>query len=54
MNSLVFVSDPILKLNGTLLISGVKYQVDEQSGTMTVLTVTKPDAFKLIEEPESQ
>lgn len=52
INSLVFVSDPILKLNRTMLISSVKYQVDDQSGTLTVLTVTHPDAFKLLEEPE--
>lgn len=53
ISSLVFVYDPVLKLNETMLISSVRYQVDDQNGSLTILTVTKPDAFKLIEEPET-
>ncbi len=53
INSLVFVEDPLLKRQERLLISGVQFQVDDKAGTLTMLTVTKPDAFKLIEEPES-
>lgn len=53
INTLVFVSDPVLKLKETMLISGVQFQVDDTGGSLTILTVTKPDAFKLIEEPET-
>jgi prophage tail gpP-like protein len=53
INTLVFVSDTVLKLRETMLISGVQFQVDDQGGSLTMLTVTKPDAFKLIEEPET-
>jgi prophage tail gpP-like protein len=52
INTLVFCSSPSAKSNGTFLISGVVFTLDENGGQVTEITLVKPDAFKLIREPE--
>lgn len=45
INALVPVNAPMLGIKGTLLISQAVYSLDE-SGTLTELTLRRPDAFK--------
>lgn len=52
LNSLVWVDSPMLALKDTMLITGVSYQLDDTAGSLTEITVTPPDAYKLIPERE--
>lgn len=52
INRLVQVTDPLLKLNQPMLIAGVNFRVDHEGGSITELTVTDPDAYRLMPEPE--
>ncbi|MDA3920967.1 MAG: contractile injection system protein, VgrG/Pvc8 family [Salinisphaera sp.] len=47
-NRIVRVEDHWLGLRGDYLISAVRYAVDESGGQVCELTVTSPDAFKLL------
>lgn len=51
VNSRVAVRSPTLGLDREMLISGVTNSLDEE-GTLTRLSVVRPDAFELLAEPE--
>lgn len=51
-NTLVKVIDQRAVLNRTMLISGVSYRRDEQSGTTCILDLVMPEAFDIIPESE--
>lgn len=51
-NSLTRVRDSILAIDQDMLIVGVRYELSEEAGTRTALTVVHPDAYKLIPLPE--
>lgn len=50
-NRVVHVNDKWMRLDDDLLISGVALMLDED-GTRAELSLTRPDAFKLIPQPE--
>lgn len=54
VNSLVFLKASAAKANGTFLISGVVYTLDDDGGTITELTLVKPEAYQLIREVEDK
>ena len=47
INTLVAVNSDWLSINGDLLITGVSFSKNNQSGTTTQLTLMRPDAFEL-------
>jgi prophage tail gpP-like protein len=50
VNKLVRVNSPLLKLNETLLIASISYILSPEEGTVTKLSVARPEAFQLIRE----
>lgn len=50
INSLVHIKDPLLKLDEVMLIASTTFKQDNQSGTITELSLVPPDAYKLIRE----
>ena len=54
-NRLVRVKSPTLDLDDMLLIKDCRYSKDLTNGTVTELTLTRPDAFTLLPEiPKGQ
>lgn len=51
-NTLVKVADARAQLNREMLIAGVSYRRDEQSGTTCTLDLTMPEAFDIMPESE--
>ena len=47
LNTLVLVKDPFLEINKDLLIANVRFSIDNDSGTMTELTITHPKSVEL-------
>ncbi|KKM77204.1 hypothetical protein LCGC14_1372370, partial [marine sediment metagenome] len=47
LNSLVQVRDSFLQINSTLLIASVNFTINNDQGTVTILTLMHPDAFTL-------
>ena len=45
LNALVRVKDSVLGINATLLIAAVAFSVDDTTGTITRLSVVKPETF---------
>lgn len=46
VNKLVSLKSPTTRINGTLLITQAVYSVDKDSGTMTTLSLKRPEAFR--------
>jgi prophage tail gpP-like protein len=46
INALVDVKIPKIGLNGTFLISSVRYSIDQGGGTITTIALESPDAYK--------
>jgi prophage tail gpP-like protein len=53
-NVLVDVQDPLMKINGRLLISQVTFSIDENGGRMTMLEVAPKEAFDLVPMPQKE
>jgi prophage tail gpP-like protein len=50
-NGTLKVQDEFVGFNSTLVIAAVKYALDENGGASTVLSVTRRQAFSLIQQP---
>lgn len=48
LNTLVYTVLPSAKIRETLLVAGVTYLLEENAGTVTELTLVKPEAYRLI------
>lgn len=52
-NLLVTVRSPMLRVDGDMLITGVRYELDQRSGATATLDLARPDAFEPKPEVES-
>lgn len=51
LNRVVDIEDGILGIKGARLISGLSFELDQNRGSITKITVVRKDAFELTEEP---